>query len=270
MEGTRDTVARGLSDNRGEVIFRNVPVGSYRVVAEPGLLGDSLFLSHLSVSLLQVAASQEPAFTLGVSFPVKTIPQIASGPENTRVFVEGIALGRPGTPPTAVLHVWDGTRAIRTVDIALSATPGDSVRVLGRTRRVLGQMVMEGSIGRITREGTVSPLPLPVSTADAATARAGNLDAALVRVRDATVSDTATAFGRLTLQASDGSGIVSIQFPAGFLVEAEIVALTPGMVVSITGLLVPETTNRWRLHPRTGQDLTLVGPTPQEVSVGPP
>jgi hypothetical protein len=95
-----------------------------------------------------------------------------------------------------------------------------------------------------------------VTTAEAATARSGALDAALVQVSDARILDSSTtATGEVQLKVDDGSGILTVALAR----NAGIVSETPlirGVQVTVTGILVPAATGSgWVLKPRASADV---------------
>ena len=81
------------------------------------------------------------------------------------------------------------------------------------------------------------------------------LDAALVRMSNATISDTATVAGDFVLTVDDGSGVVEVVLDqdVGFL----LVPLVPSGVINVTGVLVPTGSGAWQLKPRSGPDLAV-------------
>jgi hypothetical protein len=94
-----------------------------------------------------------------------------------------------------------------------------------------------------------------VSTATAATANAGLLDAGLVQITGAIVSDTATVAPDFRITASDGSGSLTIIldgnltfFRGNFRV---------GRSINVKGVLVPDGSGSWTLKPRDPSDVNL-------------
>lgn len=103
----------------------------------------------------------------------------------------------------------------------------------------------------------VSRIPpiLRMTSQAAATADGGALDAALVRVDNATITDTATVAGDVVLTVDDGSGAMEIVLDrdVGFILAL----LGPTVVIDATGLLVPTGSGSWQLKPRSRGDLVL-------------
>jgi len=107
----------------------------------------------------------------------------------------------------------------------------------------------------VTALGTGLPASAPkVKTAVAATASGGTLDAQLVVVDSAVISDTGSVLGGFRLTVSDGSGNLSVILDqrAGFVVPG---AFVPPNRFRIVGLLVPTGTGTWTLKPRSAADL---------------
>ena len=94
--------------------------------------------------------------------------------------------------------------------------------------------------------------PAPADTQDG-----GGLDAALVRVTDATIADTATnADGDYVVSADDGSGALLVAFDQDAGLDET--PFVPGVVVDARGVLVPDGAGGWRLKPRsTGATLRM-------------
>jgi hypothetical protein len=111
--------------------------------------------------------------------------------------------------------------------------------------------------------------PLRVTnTATASNADGGKLDAALARVLDVTIKDTATvtvngtvvvppAGGNRRLMVNDSSGLLEVVLDtlAGFR-GAAIAADTVGARLDIVGVLLPMGSGSWRLKPRGTIDVT--------------
>lgn len=259
-EGTRDTVAAGVSDTTGFFLLEGIPPGTYRAEPAPTLLADTLVVTAVQPPTILVQADRLTNFTMGISFPVRTIPEVRNGPLGVRVYVEGTALNSFGAPTGGVIHIWDGERAVRAVQISsFTVSPGDSVRILGRTATVAGQRMLEGGFGRRLAERN-PPVPIDVTTAAAAAAE-GGLEAALVRVGGAVVSGVEIVSGVRVVTASDGSGALVLRFSAGIQQGAGIEQVEEGMVLSATGLLVPRDDGTgWDLMPRNANDLAVTAP----------
>ena len=96
----------------------------------------------------------------------------------------------------ASLHVRDSAGAIRAVRVqSTTAIPGDSVRLLGSTSIQNGQVVLKDASVLLLRTGVEPPSPDTVTTAEAAQALAGRLDADLVHLNGVVVQDTSRNAG---------------------------------------------------------------------------
>jgi hypothetical protein len=115
-----------------------------------------------------------------------------------------------------------------------------------------GQPTLDNAI--ISRFATrPPPTPLPVSTAAAATANGGLLDAGLVLVTGATISDSGTVAPHFQVTASDGSGNLKILLDANLnFVRSN---FRPLRSMNVRGVLVPDGAGAWILKPRDGSDV---------------
>jgi len=132
---------------------------------------------------------------------------------------------------------------------------GDSARWLGTRQTRKGQPTLDNPAVSALAAGAVTPSS-EVSTAVAASAESGRLDAALVKVLGTTVTDTATVAGNRRLTVDDGSGSLVVQLDtiAGFRGTA-LAADTVGATLGVTGLLVPDGAGLWTLLPRAPSDV---------------
>jgi DNA/RNA endonuclease YhcR with UshA esterase domain len=131
------------------------------------------------------------------------------------------------------------------------------VRLLGTTAVVDGRRVLSGVIAAVLSAGP-PPFPENVTTATAAVADGGRLDAALVLVTGATISEAGAVPGGFRLRVSDGSGTLEVLLDED--IGFPVTAYTPGTVVNVTGVLVPISgSSQWRLKPRQSSDVVVVG-----------
>ncbi len=143
---------------------------------------------------------------------------------------------------------------------------GDSVRVLGRVSTRDGQPVLFDA--KVFLLGKAQgPPPTPVTTAQAASANGGELDAALVSISGAAVKDTTTLHS-LDFQATvdDGSGPVDVVFDRSIQYNLKSSKPLLESSLDVTGILVPRADGTWTLKPRTNLD---VGVLPSGALVGP-
>lgn len=252
-------VSEGTTSAAGLVVLEDVPVGDYVVSVDETSIGDTLSLLRIDSTDVRVVASDTARVRVALTYPTMSFDEARALPQETRVFMEALALNAWSTYGDSTIHLRDTTGAIRTVrTIPVAIAAGDSVRVLGTTSIRTGQVVLKDAGFYLLRTGTESPPALDVSTDDAAVARDGALDADLVAITDAAVEDTAAvATGDYRLTVNDGSGPVVVLLDAniGFSFPAAII----GRHVDVTGLLVPDeqASGRWVIKPRTRTEFTI-------------
>jgi hypothetical protein len=171
----------------------------------------------------------------------------------TRVFVDGVALNRPNLYGDSTLHLADSAGAIRVIrTVQGNIFAGDSIRVAGAIAARDGQAVISNATIFRLGLGTV-PNARPVTTAEAASAVGGVLDAALVRVQG-TVMDTSRAAGDFRAVVWDGSGDSVTVILDGDVVFP-LAGWVPGAVRNVSGVLVPES-GVWVVKPRAPGDVS--------------
>jgi hypothetical protein len=261
VTGTRDTVAVANSDANGAFALGNIPVGRYTVIV-PGeaAFGDTISIVRIYTSTILLNPGDTAQIQVAVSYPSATLREARALPVGTKVFVEGAALNDPTTFGDSTVSVRDATGWLRVTSVrGPGFLPGDSVRFLGRIAVDDGEPVLAGGQATIVAPlSGAAPVPITVATDTAAAAGGGSLDAALVRVLNATVgTDTATVNGDYVFGVDDGSGPVTVVF------DKHVVGLirtgyVPGAVIDATGLLVPDGTGTWQLKPRFPSDVQII------------
>ena len=256
--GSGAVVARGVTDTAGVYRIRDVPSGRYQVSVDPARLGDSLQAAPLPE--ITVVPDSTVTVTVPVSFPRLTVAEARAVPAGRRVFVEGLVVAAYGD----TAHVSSGGRAIRATrlqspsSIDLGNLPGDSVRVLGTTGRFRGQPILDNATLFVLTSIISLPAPSVLTTSAAAAAGGGTLDGVQVQVRNVTLVDTVNAEGRSFLRLDDGSGPVDVHIGSGIAFANS--RFIPGLVVNLTGVVVPGTPEgRWWLRPNTNTSLEVVG-----------
>jgi uncharacterized repeat protein (TIGR01451 family) len=266
--GGSGTLRQATTDSLGSFLFENVPVGTYTLSVSAASLGDTLEVgAGTSVTVVQ---GETATAEVGLTFPILEVEQIAGFPVGRRVVTSGIALNSRLSFGDGRVHIRGATDALRAVGVArLTLSPGDSVRLIGRTAVDGGRAVLEDVSASVLAGLVTIPSPVEVTTATAATAQGGALDAELVRIEDARVLDTLTVGGDVIATVDDGSGPVEVllqafqPYPPGLLRPDPVFR-----VASLTGLLVPfEGTGgpAWRLVPR---GLTDISTRVESVDVG--
>jgi hypothetical protein len=256
--GSGAVVARATTDTAGSYTIRDVPVGRYQVTVDPARLGDSLQATLLRD--VTVVPDSTVTAVVPVSFPRVTVAEARALPTGRRVFVEGLVVA--AYLDTA--HLASGGRALRVTrlqspsSIDLGNLPGDSVRVLGTTGRFRGQPILDNATLFVITSIISLPAPSVLSTAAAAAGGGGTLDAVQVQVRSVTLVDTVNSEGRSFLRLDDGSGPVDVHIGSGIAFANS--RFIPGLVVNLTGVVVPGTPEgRWWLRPNTSTSLEVVG-----------
>ncbi len=192
-------------------------------------------------------------FEVILTFPILSVSAARAAALNERLFIEGVVLNSANAFGDSTVHVSDSTGTIRTTRIAgLLVQPGDLVRFRGNRNVRDGQPTVDNVVPFVIGVSSVPPVER-VLTAQATTADGGRLDAALIRVVDVTVTDTATVGIDLVMTADDGSGPLEIVVDG----DANILLGTigPGSLLDVTGLLVPTNSGTWQLKPRAGSDI---------------
>ncbi|PYP41641.1 MAG: hypothetical protein DMD43_05760 [Gemmatimonadetes bacterium] len=156
-------------------------------------------------------------------------------------------------------HMADSSGQIRMTRVQLRGSltgnnPGDSVSVLGITSTRSGQPTLDLALIS-TFANRPAPVPFAVSTATAASASGGLLDAALVQITGANIADTATVSPDFVIHASDGSGALTIVIDPTLNLPRTV--FRPGFSLSPRGVLLPNGAGAWLLKPRNGGDIVL-------------
>jgi uncharacterized repeat protein (TIGR01451 family) len=255
-------VSKTSTDSIGFFALSDVPVGSYRLDIDKGSLGDSLE-AYGGGTDLKIQRGDTTRIDFGVSFPVLSLESLFSAKVGSRVFTSGIVLN-PRLPfGDGVVHFQSDTLYLRATGVARSnINVGDSVRLLGRLMVDQGRPVLDDVTPTILIASATLPVPVEMGSGEAANARGGRLDAALIRIRNAEISDTTTEGGLFRFRVDDGSGKVDVVFRP--FLQLNNAAVRPDTVLRIsqlTGLLTPvlgpDGSMRWRVVPRASADVLL-------------
>jgi len=238
-----------------------VPVGAYRVDIDTTTIGDSVRVATSQPVVALVLPDDSVTVETGISLPVVTAAAVRTLAPGTPVFVVGIALHAPDTFSDTVVHVVDTSGALRATRVRPTATAvaaGDSVRLRGRVAVRLGQRVLDDVSSFIVGRTFIPTTPL-LTSAQAATASAGTRDAALIRLVNVLVTDTATVAGNVQMTVTDGSGavVVVLDRAADVAFRAPLPAgqYGVGSRFDLSGVLTPTGTGAWRVRPRSVFDL---------------
>lgn len=258
QRGTSDTLLTATSSVNGGAVFRNVPLGEYRLAVAAASIGDSLVVGSIDTSAsIRLQTSPD---TIGVdvrlTFPEVSIRQARNLPLGKRIFLRSIVLAGVQSFRDTTSHVVDSSSAIRLTRVTLRGgltgnNPGDSVSVVGVTSTRAGQATLDQAV--LTRFATrPAPVPVQTNTGTAATAAAGVLDANLVQITGAIISDTATIAPDFRVVVSDQSGNLVILLDGNLnFVRSN---FRPGRTVNARGVLVPDGSGAWMLKPRDIND----------------
>lgn len=271
-KGSVDTFRTATTDQFGRGIFANVPLGEYRATVVPGSIGDSIQVQQVDTTSGVIIGTPSTSTEIRVTFnddtvgvaarlgyPEVSIRQVRALPAGRRVFIRGIVLAGVQSFRDTTSHVSDSSGALRLTEVSLRGgltgnSPGDSVSVLGLTSSRSGQPTLDkASIARFATRP--APIPLPVSTGTAASASNGALDAQLVLITGAQISDSATIAPDFRVLVSDGTGTLTMLLDAN--ISFPRTQFCPGRTLNATGVLVPDGVGGWMFKPRQLGDVTL-------------
>lgn len=230
-------VATARTDSTGRFRADDLPTGTYRVVPDPGVLGDSVrvLADHEEAT---VAARDTARMIIAVGYPTAKIRDLRDRAPGSRVAVNAIALNSWATFGDSTVHFADSTgviRGFRVRDVVIQA--GDTVRLLATTERRDGHAVLDDVALVRTKRGTL-PAPVDLNTALAA-AGGTALDGEQVRIRNAVVTDGSSLVGGdLLLTINDGSGPLKVLIDADARINTNL-PITIGAELDVVGLLVP-------------------------------
>ena len=259
--GTGDTIASANSDDLGVFSLAGVPVGVYRVVVDTTTVGDSAIVASIDATEITVAPDDTVTIEVAISFPLLSVVAALALPLGEKVFVTGIALNARATFGDSTLHVADTSGTLRAVRVGPAAVfPGDSVRLRGTVATRDGRVVLDLD-RRPPVVLSIAELPPPdtLTTGMAATANGGLLDAAFVRVDSARITDTVTVGDDFVVTVDDGTGALEVGLDGNIIFPPE-PFLVPGGDLRVSGLLVHSGGGKWRLKPRSDEDVSVSAP----------
>lgn len=260
VRGTQDTVQSVLTGGDGAFRMELVPIGEYDVRVDPATVPDTLQIAIIENNPVHVFVADTPRVTIAAGFPIATVASARLEPAGKRIFIDATALNNRDDFADGAVHVTDGTASIRLTSLQAGALlRGNRARFLGVLRQENGQPTLQ-DVRFFVTDSVQTPPPVGLSTAAAANAQGGDLDAALVRVTRATVTSTQVVGTQYRFTVDDGTGAleVMVSLDRGF----ELGLLVAGTQLDLTGVLVPTGgLNRWQLRPRTPGDVTLGFPT---------
>ena len=254
-------VDEGTSDGEGRFVFSPLDVNSYVIEVDETTIPDSLEVRNIDPGTINVPTGGTAEVSVVVSHPQVTSAEARELPEGRTVFLQGIALNARTALGDNSVHIRDDAGALRTLQVDGTVRAGDRLRVRGRTAVVNGQMTLTSVTPFVQSTGGVPGASI-ITSRQAAIADGGTRDADAILVREARITAASGTQQRWVVRIDDGSGGVDV------VVRLASVGLTPqeaadrfvvGDNVDISGLLIPEEgTSVWRIHPRTGGDLTFL------------
>ena len=261
--GGTDTLFRATTAVSGSFRIAGVPVGTYAVLVDSASAGDTarVITAGPAAVTVTVLPGDSVQFVGSISYPLRTIVEARALAPGQRLFVRGIALHARATFGDTTLHIVDATGAMRAARVRPSpVAAGDSVILRARIADRLGQRVLDDVTTFIVGPTFIPTAPTITSAVAASGGGAGSLDAALVRVLNAQVIDTATVGGNLQMTVNDASGPVVVILDRaadpGFNLPLPVGQYVPTNRFDVVGVLVPTGAGAWRLKPRSVLDLT--------------
>ena len=259
LTGGGTIVAEGTSDNEGLFSVAGVPVGNYTVIVDTTTVGDTAQVVRVDSTNLRLQPDDSIGVTVAIGFPNVPIADARALPVGDKIFVTAVALSPLGAFADSTVHLRDASGTIRaTRVVGVGVTTGDSARFLGRRNVRDGQPTLDDVI--LFSLGVVGqPQAVTTSTILAASADGGALDAALVRVTNATIDTTLTnQSGDFVMRVDDGTGEVEVIVDTDLGLNLN--NFVEGAVIEATGVLVPtdQQVPRWGMKPRNNQDLRVI------------
>jgi hypothetical protein len=255
--GGGSEVATTTSNAQGVFQVGNLPVGEYEVRIDSRSIADSLRLIKVDSAHVRIAKDDTVGVLVTIGYPTVTVREARALTPGKRVFIEAVTHNAFGTYGDSTLHVADTSGAIRATRVQpVAVTSGQRVRLLGTTAVNAGIATLTDVTAFVLGAGSPAP-PVTVSTAVAARADGGKLDAALAQVENAViVGSQTTPSGDVVLSVNDGSGLLEVVIARSTGIPTT--AYVPGATLKATGVLVPTAAaGVWALKPRTTSDLTV-------------
>lgn len=256
------TVVSGTTGADGLVTFDEVPVGQMVPAVPSGELGDTIFLVPSSAEAFTLGAFQSAEIRPILTLPALPVEEAREAAPGQPIFTEGVALNSL-LPGDLSLHIKASGRYLRILSVDQGGVAiGDSVRVRGRTIVDQGVPMLDGQAVYRLAQASGAPEPILLSTGEAAGARGGSLDAALVGV---TFADIETVEDQgddgVLLIVDDGTGPLMLRFLPALDADADLIDPQTDSFTFAVGLLVPTRVDGvvvWEIRPRTGTDVAMV------------
>lgn len=265
-----DTLRIASTQADGVARFTEVPIGSYRIRVDREALPDSLPVVAGDTGILRILGRPDSAGavrTVRVGYREVTIAEARALAPGQRVFIRGIVLATLQSFRDSSTHIASGPTFIRVIGAThrpgrTGNNLGDSVIVLGTTGSNAGQPILRsGLVGTVTER--LAPIPQSISLADAITANNETLDAALVELPIATITDTATVTPDFRVRMAIGTDTITVLLDQ--LLNVQRGNFIPGRLLTARGVLVPNGDGTWFLKPRPASgELQITNPPPPQ------
>lgn len=266
--GGTDTLRVATTDSHGLATFDSVPLGSWRVSIDRHALNDSVGVVVGDTGILRVLSRGDSNITgrqVRFGYREVTIAQARAMAAGRRVMIRGTVVSALQYFHDSSAYVSDPSGSIRITSARHRAgrtgnNVGDSVLVVGTSGSDHGQPVILS--GLFTSLGAQpAPIATPTTVVEAHNARNGALDAALVQITLARITDTLTTGPDFLLRIADPADLnVTTDVVVDSLLGIPRSVWRPGLGITVRGVLVPKGDGTWILKPRGGPDITLVLP----------
>jgi hypothetical protein len=257
-------VLLATTDAAGEFALFDAPVGSYLLRLDQATLGDTLEV--LGSEAITIVRGDTTRVNLGATYPTFTIEEVLAAPPGQVVFTSGIAVNaRLNVDPSGQVHLAGATAFLRALGVERSPiSVGDSVRLRGRVVEDNGRPALDGVTATVLVDSVALVVPVATTPGGASNAQGGALDAALVRISNVLVADTATNVLDQSFRFWAVDGADSVEVVVRPFLGYDTSSIQPGSVLSgVTGLLSPidegVSSIRWQILPRSREDIV---PTP--------
>ncbi len=260
LKGSDDTLKTALTTTIGIATFNDVPRGEYRLAIVAASLGDSVEVAAIDSNEVRLEVQPDTVgAVVRLQYPEVTFREARTLPLGKRIFVRGIVLAGVQSFRDTTSYVSDSSGAMRLTQVTLRGgltgnSPGDSVSVLGVTSTRTGQPTLDLAV--LARFATrPPPIPVQVNTGTAASAATGTLDANLVQITGAAITDTVTDAPDFRVTVTDGSGSLVIVLDGN--INFVRTGFRPTRTLNARGVLVPSGNGGWTLKPRDTGDVVL-------------
>ena len=251
--GLTGEIARESTDVDGLVTFTGLLPGNYWILIDSAALGDTVVVTPAPAFAVALSAGPVVVIQAGLAPPVVTVAQARATAVGRPIVLTGsMVAGVQAFSDSAAFMSdtsgWIRLQSVRNLNGNDFNQPGERVRVRGHVATRFGQPVLDSAEVYLVALGVGGPAD-SVTTADAATARGGTLDAALVRIRKAVIIDTVTSGGAVIVGVNDGSG--RLEFRSDNRLGLPSASFAIGDTLDATGVLSPRSATVWQLRPRT-------------------